>query len=49
MCSENNKIIKSIKENYASLEEGIVNQLYFAGHHGSTIGHYREKNMERDV
>ena len=43
MCSENNKIIKSIKENYASLEEGIVNQLYFAGHHGSTIGHYREK------
>lgn len=43
MTLENNKIIKNIKENYASLEEGIVNQLYFAGHHGSTIGHYREK------
>lgn len=43
MCSENNKIIKNIKDNYASMEEGIVNQLYFAGHHGSTIGHYREK------
>lgn len=43
MCSEKNKIIKNIKENYAKMEEEIVNQLYFAGHHGSTVGRYRER------
>lgn len=43
MSTGDNKIIKNIKKNYASLEEGIVNQLYFEGHHGSTIGHYREQ------
>ncbi len=37
------KIIDQIKENYASLEEGIVKQLYFEVEHGATIGHYREK------
>ena len=43
MSKENHKIIKNIKENYRGLEEGIVNQLYFKGHHGSTTGSYREK------
>ena len=43
MDTECSKIITKIKENYASLEKGIVNQLYFEAEHGATIGHYREK------
>lgn len=43
MSSYKRKIIDQIKENYASLEEGIVKQLYFEVEHGATIGHYREK------
>lgn len=43
MSSYKRKIINQIKENYASLEEGIVKQLYFEVEHGATIGHYREK------
>ncbi len=43
MSSDKRKIIDQIKENYASLEEGIVKQLYFEVEHGATIGHYREK------
>lgn len=43
MNSENSKIIKHIKENYKSLEEGIVNQLYFEGNHPGITGSYREK------
>lgn len=40
---DNRNIIDQIKDNYASLEKGIVNQLYFEVEHGATIGHYREK------
>ena len=43
MDNDHSKIITQIKENYASLEKGIVNQLYFEAEHGATIGHYREK------
>ena len=43
MDTDCSKIITKIKENYASLEKGIVNQLYFEAEHGATIGHYREK------
>ncbi len=43
MSLDKRKIIDQIKENYASLEEGIVKQLYFEVEHGATIGHYREK------
>lgn len=43
MSSYKRKIVDQIKENYASLEEGIVKQLYFEVEHGATIGHYREK------
>lgn len=43
MSSDKRKIIDQIKENYASLEERIVKQLYFEVEHGATIGHYREK------
>lgn len=39
----NRNIIDQIKDNYASLERGIVNQLYFEVKHGTTTGHYREK------
>ena len=40
---DNRNIIDQIKDNYASLERGIVNQLYFEVKHGATTGHYREK------
>lgn len=40
---DNRKIIDQIKDNYAHMEKGIVNQLYFEVEHGATIGHYREK------
>lgn len=40
---DNRNIIDQIKDNYANMEKGIVNQLYFEVEHGATIGHYREK------
>lgn len=40
---DNRKIIAQIKDNYANMEKGIVNQLCFEVEHGATIGHYREK------
>lgn len=40
---DNRSIIDQIKDNYASLEKGIVNQLYFEVKHGAMTGHYREK------
>lgn len=35
--------ICNIKENYARMEKGIVNQLFYSAPHSTTIGTYREK------
>lgn len=37
------KTIRNIKENYARMEKGIVNQLFYKAPHGTTVGTYREK------
>ena len=38
--------IQNIKENYARIERGIVNQLYFRAPHGPAIGGHREEIWE---